>query len=49
MFLVALSGWGLEEHRRRSQAAGFDRHLIKPADRASLESVLADKQPRQLH
>jgi CheY-like chemotaxis protein len=39
-FLVALSGWGQEEHMRRTYEAGFDRHLTKPADRATLEAVL---------
>jgi signal transduction histidine kinase len=29
--LVALSGWGAEEDKRRSRAAGFDAHLTKPA------------------
>ncbi|OAI57866.1 hypothetical protein AYO47_07360 [Planctomyces sp. SCGC AG-212-M04] len=39
--LVALTGWGLEEDRRRSQAAGFDFHLVKPVDLDSLRIVLA--------
>ncbi len=30
--LVALTGWGQTEDRRRSQEAGFDHHLVKPAD-----------------
>ncbi len=38
--LVALTGWGQEQHRRRSQEAGFDRHMIKPADAEALRSVL---------
>jgi CheY-like chemotaxis protein len=28
--LVAVTGYGQEEDRRRSQEAGFDRHLVKP-------------------
>jgi PAS domain S-box-containing protein len=39
--LIALSGWGQEEDRRRSAAAGFDHHLIKPADLKVLEDLLA--------
>jgi CheY-like chemotaxis protein len=39
--LVALTGWGQEEDRRRSREAGFDHHLIKPADIAALQSLLA--------
>jgi signal transduction histidine kinase/ActR/RegA family two-component response regulator len=35
--LVALTGWGQEEDRRKSQEAGFDEHLVKPAD---LETIV---------
>jgi signal transduction histidine kinase len=38
--LVALTGWGQEQHRRRSKDAGFDRHLTKPANAESLRAVL---------
>ena len=37
--LVALTGWGQEEDRSRSEAAGFDRHLIKPADIGALQAL----------
>jgi CheY-like chemotaxis protein len=37
--LVALTGWGQEEDRRRSEQAGFDRHLVKPADLDTIEDV----------
>ena len=40
--LVALTGWGAEEDRARSRAAGFDRHLLKPALPADVEAVLAE-------
>lgn len=39
--LVAVTGWGQDEDRRRSQQAGFDHHLVKPVDPASLERILA--------
>ena len=39
--LIALSGWGQEEDRRRSKEAGFDYHLIKPVEIAHLEKLLA--------
>ena len=39
--LVALTGWGQVEDRRRSQAAGFNHHLVKPVDPATLEKLLA--------
>jgi len=38
--LVALTGWGQDQHRRRSHEAGFDRHIIKPADAEALRAVL---------
>ena len=38
--LIALTGWGQEEDRDRSRAAGFDHHLIKPADIRALEALL---------
>lgn len=40
--LVALTGWGMEEDRRKSREAGFDYHLVKPVDPAALLAVLAD-------
>ena len=41
MAIVALTGWGQEEDRRRSRAAGFDHHLVKPIDPAELTRFLA--------
>ena len=40
VMLVALTGWGDEEDRRRSAAAGLDHHLVKPPDLNLLESIL---------
>ena len=40
--LVALTGWGQDEDRRRSEEAGFDAHLVKPVDEAVLDRLLAD-------
>ncbi len=39
--LVALTGYGQEEDRRRSREAGFNAHLVKPADMRALERLLA--------
>jgi signal transduction histidine kinase/ActR/RegA family two-component response regulator len=39
--LVALTGWGQEKDRLQSEAAGFDRHLVKPADLDTLRGLLA--------
>jgi CheY-like chemotaxis protein len=40
MRLVALTGWGQAEHRRRSLEVGFDDHLVKPVELDLLETVL---------
>jgi PAS domain S-box-containing protein len=40
MVLIALTGWGQEEDRRRSREAGFDGHLVKPVDLAELDRLL---------
>jgi len=39
LYLVALTGWGQEQDRRRSAQAGFDKHLVKPVDLATIERV----------
>jgi PAS domain S-box-containing protein len=41
LLLVAITGWGQEEHRRRSQEAGFDHHLVKPVEPDALHQLLA--------
>jgi CheY-like chemotaxis protein len=40
-FLIALTGYGQEEDRRRALEAGFDTHLTKPADLDALRRLLA--------
>ena len=40
--LVALTGYGQESDRRKSQEAGFDRHLVKPLRPQALLELLAD-------
>jgi len=39
--LVALTGWGQDEDRRRVREAGFDHHLVKPVELAALQALLA--------
>ena len=38
--IVAQTGWGQEQDRARTKAAGFDGHLTKPIDPAMLEDLL---------
>lgn len=40
--LIALTGYGQEEDRKATLAAGFDHHLVKPVDFKRLVSILAD-------
>jgi CheY-like chemotaxis protein len=40
MTVIALTGWGQEKDRRRTAEAGFDHHLVKPADPAALLKLL---------
>jgi PAS domain S-box-containing protein len=39
--LIALTGWGQEEDRRRSKEAGFDYHMTKPVEFDALQELLA--------
>ena len=41
LLLVAMTGYGQESDRQRSQKAGFDHHLVKPLDLGKLEQILA--------
>jgi signal transduction histidine kinase len=38
--LIAMTGWGQEEDRRRSRDAGFDQHLVKPTSADALQALL---------
>ena len=40
--MVALTGWGREDDRRRTSDAGFDHHLVKPVAHDKLVEVLLD-------
>ncbi|MGH7887057.1 MAG: response regulator, partial [Candidatus Binatia bacterium] len=41
MVLIALTGWGQQQDRRRTQDAGFDAHLTKPVNFAAIMNLLA--------
>jgi CheY-like chemotaxis protein len=43
--LVAMTGYGQESDRQRSQEAGFDHHLVKPADFRKVKEILASVKP----
>lgn len=44
--LVAITGWGQDEDRERTRAAGFDYHLVKPVDPVRLAEILQTVQSR---
>lgn len=41
VFLIALTGWGQEEDRRRAEEAGFNHHMVKPVSPEELTALLA--------
>jgi CheY-like chemotaxis protein len=43
ILVVAVTGWGQQEDRDRSQKAGFDHHLVKPIDPAELAKLIAGR------
>jgi signal transduction histidine kinase/CheY-like chemotaxis protein len=45
VLLIAVTGFGQPEDLRRAIEAGFNSHLLKPVDLASLEQTLADHRP----
>ena len=45
LLIIALTGWGQEQDRRRSVDAGIDHHLVKPLDLAKLRQILASAPP----
>jgi len=42
MILIALTGWGQQQDRRRTQEAGFDAHLTKPVNYDAIMTLLTD-------
>jgi CheY-like chemotaxis protein len=42
VLLVAMTGWGQPSDQARTAAAGFDHHLVKPAELEVIERLLAD-------
>jgi signal transduction histidine kinase/CheY-like chemotaxis protein len=46
--LVAISGWGQKEDRRRAREAGFAGYLVKPVDLGSIRSILEAQEPKSI-
>ncbi len=47
MLIVALTGWGQDQDKQRTQEAGFDHHLTKPAEPATLSEIFASIDERR--
>jgi len=45
VLLVAITGWGQEEDRRKAREAGFDHHFTKPVDYAVLLDLIDSQAP----
>jgi len=45
LWLVALTGYGQDEDRKRTRDAGFDQHLVKPVEPLALEAALHGARP----
>ena len=45
VLIVALTGWGQDDDRRRTSQAGFDAHLVKPADPEAIVKLLGSPRP----
>jgi two-component system CheB/CheR fusion protein len=42
LLIIALTGWGHPEDRKRSEAAGFDHHLVKPVLPSEIHGLLSE-------
>lgn len=49
VLLIALTGWGQEDDRRTSRDAGFDHHLVKPADHETVLRLLEGRADAATH
>lgn len=49
MVLIALTGWGQEDDRKRSKDAGFDNHMVKPVEFAVMTNILAELQRSRIY
>lgn len=47
IYLIAVTGWGQDSDRARTQAAGFDAHLVKPVDGMAVSEMIAQLPARR--
>ena len=41
VLIIAITGWGFADNRRQAREAGFDHHMVKPVELATLQALLA--------
>jgi DNA-binding response OmpR family regulator len=46
VFIIAISGWGQEDDRKRARDSGFDHHFTKPVDFEALLALIDNESPR---
>jgi PAS domain S-box-containing protein len=49
MHIIALTGWGQDEDRRKTREAGFDDHLVKPVEFKSIQALLSQAHEASEH
>ena len=47
MLMIAITGWGQDVDRRKSQEAGFDHHLVKPVDAHEISALMTRTRARR--
>jgi len=47
IIIVAITGWGQDEDRRRAEESGFDGHLVKPVDAEELGRLIVTLSERK--
>ena len=48
ILMIAITGWGQDVDRRKSQEAGFDHHLVKPVDARAIVALMHESTPRSV-
>ena len=48
ILMIAITGWGQDVDRRKSQEAGFDHHLVKPVDARAIAALLSESTSRSV-
>jgi CheY-like chemotaxis protein len=47
--MIAITGWGQDVDRRKSQEAGFDHHLVKPVEASDISALMSGATALEQH